>query len=168
MGTLQISAMPFLLWVALHQYFHSAGLLWIWLKNLGTGDTVCLRLAITWLSGRTSINDPAGRILNTVNRVKQNQNLGTLFCLLKRTRVLCVYSSACLWTPNEFKSFIISLSGAGGERHWCTNKCMLIFQLPLNFEDLLWHLMKTPKKALDTPHLLLIAQYSHFCCRMSQ
>lgn len=80
-------------------------------------DAGYLGLSITWLSGRTSINDPAGRILNTVNRVKQNQNLGRLFCLLNRTRVLCVSSSACLWISNQFESFNISPAHGGKLRH---------------------------------------------------
>lgn len=137
--TLESSVMPFLLWVALHKYFHSVRLLWIWLKNSGTRDAGYLGLSITWLSGRTSINDPAGWILNIVNRVNQNQNLGRLFCLLKRSRVLSVSSSACLWIPNQFKkSYHFSFPWGETEAHKSAGQ---LFQLPLNFEDLIWHLI---------------------------
>lgn len=101
--TLQISIMPFLFWVAfLHRYSHSFWLLWIWLKNRSIRDVGCLALSITLLSGRTSINDPAERILIIVNRVKQNQNPGRLgFCLLERTRDLCCIVLCCSSAHNK-------------------------------------------------------------------
>lgn len=125
--TFPMSVMIFLLWVALHKYVHSVGVLWIWLKNSGTTDMGHVGLSITWLSGRTTINDSAGQILNTANTVKQNHNLERLFCLLLKgphfslCLVLLVYECQINLKVYNF-SFL-----KGG--NWGTKKYRLIFSI---------------------------------------
>lgn len=162
--TFPMSVMTFLLWVTLHKYVHSVGVLWIWLKNSGKRDTGHVGLSITWLSGRTSINYSAGQIWNTA--VKQNQNLGRLFCLLER--VFFVSGSACPWVPNQLKSLKLPFPKGGnwGTKKWRFSIGPKVWGLDMKFEFLDikpgFRSQRTCKITCTPPHNLLTGSEKSF------
>lgn len=132
--TFPMSEMTFLLWVALHKYIHSVGVLGIWLKNSGTADTGHAGLSSTWLSGRTSINDSVGQILKTVNTVKKKKR-SHFVCLKGPEFSLCLILLVheCQINLKVYNSSFLE----GG--NWGTKKWR--FSLAFKFGGLIWGLI---------------------------